>query len=76
MGDGVPIATPRRLLLYTMHLECDTIFNHAQHQPETPRQMAELEWAYNTVDLLPELELESTWPADASLPPFVFRSNL
>ena len=32
--------------------------------------MAELEWAYNTVDLLPDLESESTWPADASLPPF------
>ena len=68
--EGTPIARPRWLVLFCLHQDFDTIFNHAQHQPENDREWSELQWAYDTIDLLPELGLEATWGADTRIPPF------
>ena len=51
-------------------MECDTIFNQFQHQPENERGWALLRWAYITVDVLPLMDQEETCLADAPIPPF------
>ena len=65
-----PIRQPRWLVIFSMHMECDAIFNQFQHQPESERGWALLEWAFRTVDILPALEEEAMWPIDIRIPPF------
>ena len=68
--DGAPIPRPRWLVLFCLHLDCEVIFNQAQHQPEKARGWSELQWGYDTIDLLPPLELETTWSDLTRIPSF------
>ena len=71
VDDGAPIPRQRWLVIFCLHLDCATIFNQAQRQPENDRGWAELQWAYDTLDILPDLELESMWSDDARIPLFL-----
>ena len=64
-----PIARPRWLIIYCLHKECLEIFNHMQSQPNSDLDWERLRWANRTIDLLPALDNEISWPENAPIPP-------
>ena len=70
-NDGfVPVSQPNWLVVFNMLLECEAIFNHFQHRPQSPGQWCLLQWANRTVNDLPLLEHEARWASDINIPPF------
>ena len=60
--DSIPICQPRWLIVFNLLLECESIFNRFQSQPQTN--------GVTTVTALPLMEEEATWSPNIEIPPF------
>ena len=70
------IHSPRWLVIFELHLECERIINLFQRQPRSQLERQMVYWSWRTLEALPDLEDEGEWALDVEIPPFFKESDV